>query len=231
MRLFQRRALPTCGHLRSWRKRSWRQANPARVLLRQPSSRLWTSQYRLNLPAHIFEFDHLSLHTMHIFLSKPQIVCLQSKWDVLDLYKSPKQHSLPWGGSLYAGSKGEEHRWRSLHNIRTKVKTHAPKHAERLQQYSIKYWVDLCNLQLTSFVYNILISPHIVKRGLESNRSMITRLVNRRISRCRIGRVGFLDDMTGGRRCIENRTRYHGRQWWDRCHQDSEVWPLKCVNL
>ena len=68
---------------------------------------------------------------------------------------------------------------------------------------------------------------------------MITRLVNRRISRYRIGRAdyaAFLDDMTRDWRCSENRIRYlrgyigcqawartsgaprlfriHGRQWW-----------------
>ena len=52
---------------------------------------------------------------------------------------------------------------------------------------------------------------------------MITRLVNRRISRCRIGRAdytAFLDDITSGWRCSENRIRYFrgyiGCQAWAR---------------
>ena len=84
MRWCQRKASLTCGHLRSSRKRSSHQANRTYAFPVQPSSRLLTFRYRLNRLAHIFEVGrHVSFHTMNISLSKPQIVCLQSKWDVL----------------------------------------------------------------------------------------------------------------------------------------------------
>ena len=69
---------------------------------------------------------------------------------------------------------------------------------ERLQQYSVKYCVDLYNLQLTSDVRNILISPHIVIRALDYNGSTIPRLVNRRSGWWMVGRaVKFLGVVSG----------------------------------
>ena len=120
------------------------------------------------------------------------------------------------------------------------MKTYAPGHAlrqcarwsvERLQQYSVKYCVDLCNLQLTSDVYIILISPHIVIRALYCNRSIFTRLVNRRSSRCIIGRAdptGFLDNLTCSWRCSEGMIRCFkgniGCQAWARTSSAPRLW-------
>ena len=127
MRWCQRRALLICGHLRSSRTRSWRRANHVYALLVQPSSRPSISRYRLNRPVHIFEI--LSFHTMNIYLSILQFVCLQSKWDVLDWCKSSTQHSPPWRGSLYCGSRRSEQISEKLHRMRSRDKSDAPSHA------------------------------------------------------------------------------------------------------
>ena len=131
----------------------------------------------------------------------------------------------------------------------SKVKTYAPKHAlrlcarwsvERLQQYSVKYCADLYNLQLTSDVCNILISPHIVIRALDYNGSTIPRLVNRRSGWWMVGRaVKFLGVVSGWNIIAWARTsgaprlrlfRIHGEISAGSMHRDSEAGVIVTVN-